>query len=189
MISSRYLVPAATACLFASCSMFNKGEEDYDTVGDPYDVPGEASADAVPYQAVNPPADHPTYSPAAYEESAAAPSAPSAAPSAASTTHTVVRGDTLGGIARRYGVSSASIQQANGMTNDTVVLGRNLIIPGSSGPVASSAPAAGGKTHTVVRGDTLERISRRHGVSIDAIKKANGMSSDTVILGSKLRIP
>jgi LysM repeat protein len=173
--------------------MFNKGEEDYDTVGDaanPYDVPGEASGDAVPYQAVNPPADHPTYSPAAYEDNTAAAPAPAvAAPATASTSHTVVRGDTLGGIARRYGVSAASIQQANGMTNDTVVLGRNLVIPGSSGPVASSAPAAGGKTHTVVRGDTLDRISRRHGVSIDAIKKANGMTNDTVILGSKLRIP
>jgi LysM repeat protein len=174
--------------------MFNKGEEDYDTAGDPYDVPGEASADAVPYQAVNPPADHPTYSPAAYEDNtaaapAAAPAPSVAAPSTASTSHTVVRGDTLGGIARRYGVSSAAIQQANGMTGDTVVLGRTLVIPGSSGPVAASAPAARGKTHTVVRGDTLDRISRQHGVSIDAIKRANGMTNDTVILGARLRIP
>jgi LysM repeat protein len=75
------------------------------------------------------------------------------------------------------------------MTSDTVVLGKKLVIPGSSGPAISSAPAAGGKSYTVVKGDTLDRISRKHGVSVEALKKANGMSSDTVILGSKLRIP
>jgi LysM repeat protein len=204
MSHSRYLVLAAAACLLPSCSLFNKGEEDYDTAdggvdsaydtSNPYGVPGETTADSVPYQPVNPPADNPTYSPAAYEDNTAAttpsaPAAPAAAAAAASTSHTVVRGDTLGGIARRYGVSGTAIKQANGMTSDTVVLGKKLVIPGSSGPVASAAPASGGKVHTVVKGDTLARISSKHGVSIDAIKKANGMTSDTVILGSKLRIP
>jgi LysM repeat protein len=201
MSHSHYLVLAAAACLLPSCSLFNKGEENYDTVdggGDgaydtsnPYGVPGDNIAESVPYQPINPPADNPTYSQAAYEDTGA-PSIPSApapsAPSAASTSHTVVRGDTLGGIARRYGSSTTAIKQANGMTSDTVVLGRKLVIPGSSGPVAS-APASGGKVHTVVKGDSLGRISSKYGVSMDAIKKANGMKSDTVVLGSKLRIP
>ena len=205
MRTSHYLALAAAAVLLPSCSMFNKGEEDYDTVdgaGDagydtsnPYGVPGENNADSVPYQAVNPPADNPTYSPAAYEDNTAAAQASATAPAAAaatasaSTTHTVVRGDTLGGIARRYGSSSAAIKQANGMTSDTVVLGKKLVIPGSSGPVAAAAPASGGKVHTVAKGDSLGRISSKYGVSMDAIKKANGMKSDTVVLGSKLRIP
>jgi peptidoglycan endopeptidase LytF len=154
-------------------------------------VPGENSAESVPYQPINPPADNPTYSQAAYEDTGAPPApvtpAPSA-PSTASTSHTVVRGDTLGGIARRYGSSTTAIKQANGMTSDTVVLGKNLVIPGSSGPVAS-APASDGKVHTVVKGDSLGRISSKYGVGMDAIKKANGMKSDTVVLGSKLRIP
>lgn len=202
MSHSHYLLLAAAACLLPSCSLFNKNEENYDTVdgaGDgaydtsnPYGVPGENSAESVPYQPVNPPADNPTYSQAAYEDNTASPApvAPAtAAPAAASTSHTVVRGDTLGGIARRYGTSSAAIKQANGMTGDTVVLGRKLVIPGSSGPVAAAPASSGGKTHVVAKGDTLDRISRKYGVGIDAIKKANGMSSDTVVLGSKLRIP
>jgi LysM repeat protein len=206
MSHSRYLALAAAAATLSSCTLFKKGEENYDTAGgeaaydtsNPYGVPGDASAESVPYQPVNPPADNPTYSQAAYEENTASPATP-AAPShppasaasapAASTTHTVVRGDTLSGIARKYGVTTAAIKQANGMTSDTVVLGKQLAIPGASGPVAKSAPAAGGKTHTVAKGDTLAKISRKYGVSIDAIKKANGMSSDTVVLGSKLRIP
>jgi LysM repeat protein len=204
MTSPRILVLAA-ACSLASCSLFKKGEENYDTVdggGDaaydtsnPYGVPGETTADSVPYQPVNPPADNPTYAPAAYEDQSAptvapaspAPAAP--APAAASTTHTVGKGDTLGGIARRYGVSTTAIKQANAMTSDTVVLGRNLVIPGASGPAATAPRTASGKTHTVVKGDTLGRIAARHGTTADAIKRANGMKSDTVVLGSKLRIP
>jgi LysM repeat protein len=99
----------------------------------------------------------------------------------------VARGDTLSGIARKYGTTAAAIKQANGMTSDTVVLGKTLVIPGSSGPV--TRPAAGGKVYTVVKGDTLSSIARKNGTTAAAIKQANGMSSDTVILGSKLRIP
>lgn len=207
MSPSRYLALATAAATLSSCSLFKKGEENYDTAGggeaaydtsNPYGVPGDTSAESVPYQPVNPPADNPTYSQAAYEDnsaSAAAPAAPAhsspaaSSHSAASTSHTVVKGDTLGGIARKYGVTSAAIKQANGMTSDTVVLGKQLAIPGTSGPVARSTPAASGKIHTVVKGDTLAKISRKYGVSIDALKKANGMSSDTVVLGSKLRLP
>lgn len=200
MRSFHYLALATVAFSLPSCSLFKKGEENYDTPGgeegaydtsNPYGVPGEASAESVPYQPVNPPADHPTYGQAAYEDNSPPPAAPASrpAPSTASVGYTVVKGDTLSGIAARHGVSSAAIKQANGMTSDTVVLGKTLVIPGSSGPVARTAPAAGGKTHTVVKGDTLDRISRKYGVSIEAIKTANGMKSDTVILGSKVRIP
>lgn len=204
MTSPRILILAA-ACSLASCSFFKKGEENYDTVdggGDaaydtsnPYGVPGDTSGDAVPYQAVNPPADNPTYAPAAYEDHSAPPVAPASpavsapATAAASTSHTVAKGDTLGGIARRYGVSTAAIKQANAMTSDTVVLGRKLVIPGASGPAATAPRGATGKTYTVVKGDTLSRIASRHGTTAEAIKQANGMKSDTVILGSKLRIP
>ncbi len=43
--------------------------------------------------------------------------------------HTVVRGDTLGRIARKYSVDMRAIMQANGMKNDVVRLGRKLVIP------------------------------------------------------------
>ncbi|MCW1924170.1 LysM peptidoglycan-binding domain-containing protein [Luteolibacter arcticus] len=199
MSTVRYLALATAAFTLASCSLFKKGEENYDTVdgappSDPYGVPGDVSAEAVPYQAVNPPANaNPTYGQAAYEDHAAtptpaAPTGSSPAPSAASTSHTVVRGDTLGAIARRYGTTSAAIKQANAMTSDTVVLGKTLVIPGSSGPV-KSAPAAGGKTHLVAKGDSLSRIAAKYGTTSEAIKKANAMKSDTVVLGTKLRIP
>ena len=194
MSQLRHLALVTAAFATTSCSLFNKKGEDYDTIdgydtSNPYGVPGEESADSVPYQPINPPADDPTYSPAAYEETSPAPATHTAPAVAASTSHTVVKGDTLSGIARSYGVSAAAIKQANGMTSDTVVLGKSLVIPGASGRAAAPRSATGGKTHTVVRGDTLDRISRKYGVSIAAIKKANGMSTDVVVLGAKLRIP
>jgi len=207
MSSTRYLALAAFALSLPSCTLFKKDEPDYDTsaadagggaydTSNPYGVPDAGTGESVPYQAVNPPAANtpganPTYSPAAYEENSVTPApAHPATAAAASTSHTVARGDTLSGIARQYGVSTAAIKQANGMTSDTVVLGKAMVIPGASGPAPKSAPAAaGGKTHTVVRGDTLAGISRKTGASVEAIKKANAMKSDTVILGSKLRIP
>ncbi|MGI8604204.1 MAG: LysM peptidoglycan-binding domain-containing protein [Verrucomicrobiales bacterium] len=42
---------------------------------------------------------------------------------------------------------------------------------------------------TVKSGDTLYSLSRKHGVSIDAIKRANGLPSDTLRDGRKLVIP
>ncbi|KAK4845104.1 hypothetical protein QYF36_000943 [Acer negundo] len=45
------------------------------------------------------------------------------------------------------------------------------------------------KTIDIVKGDTLWGLSRKHGVSIDAIKEANGLSGDTIYAGKKLFIP
>jgi len=59
---------------------------------------------------------------------------------------------------------------------------------------ANSAPAyAGGsaasRTHTVASGDNLYRISQRYGTSVNAIKSANGLNSDTIHPGQVLQIP
>jgi N-acetylmuramoyl-L-alanine amidase len=41
----------------------------------------------------------------------------------------VIKGDSLSKISGKYHVSAASIKQANHMKNDTVVLGKKMIIP------------------------------------------------------------
>ncbi|MCB1206519.1 MAG: LysM peptidoglycan-binding domain-containing protein [Verrucomicrobiae bacterium] len=50
------------------------------------------------------------------------------------------------------------------------------------------APAAT-KTHTVVKGDTLMSLSRKFNTSVESIKSANGLRSDTINLGQTLKIP
>jgi nucleoid-associated protein YgaU len=59
----------------------------------------------------------------------------------------------------------------------------------SSSSPPSSRKSSGGKTHKITSGDTLWGISKKYGVSVAAIKKANGMSSDKVVSGRTIRIP
>jgi len=47
----------------------------------------------------------------------------------------------------------------------------------------------GARQHYVAPGDSLWKISKQYGVSIDAIKAANQMTNDTVVLGKKMIIP
>lgn len=55
--------------------------------------------------------------------------------------HTVASGDTLSGIARRYGTSVSALQAANGLSGSNIRIGQKLAIP-SGGQMASAAPAA-----------------------------------------------
>lgn len=142
------LLPLVIAPAFIIQSSCSVQSDDYDTPP-PYGSP-ELPAD--------PPADPIYDSPALYEHdtmtrpggpdpglpvdpgvssqsaipSAQAPSAnvvPQAAAVRASVVHTVVKGDTLSGLSSKYRVPMDAIRQANGMTNDTVVLGKRMVIP------------------------------------------------------------
>ena len=136
MKSSYPILSSIVVVALAACAPKDSG---YDT-SNPYGTPDGGHTANAPYQAVPP--VNPTYdTPAAYEDSTGAPApvdpaiAPTAnvpaatAPTQAAATHTVVKGDTLGGIAAKYKVPMASIKKANNMTKDTVVLGKKMIIP------------------------------------------------------------
>ena len=56
-------------------------------------------------------------------------------------------------------------------------------------PPPSFNAGGSGSTHTVAPGDTLYGLSRRYGSSVSALKSANGLSSDTIVIGQQLRIP
>jgi LysM repeat protein len=103
-------------------------------------------------------------------------------------THTVMRGDTLGAIARRYSLSVEELKQRNG-------LGSNLIHPGQrlrvSAPVTRASAAPGGaKRYRVASGDTLGAIADAHGVGLTALLSVNGLSQrSTIYPGQWLMIP
>ncbi|BDD05727.1 hemagglutinin [Aureibacter tunicatorum] len=44
------------------------------------------------------------------------------------------------------------------------------------------------KTHTVAKGDTLYSLSRKYGMSVDQIKRLNGLKSNTISIGQKLKV-
>lgn len=128
----KLIIPSAIAIALSSCATKN---DDYDTSYAPADAGYDAPA----------PSNQTYDTPAAYEDAgsaytpnipapstpsdASAPAAPPSTGGGVATTHTIVKGDTLGGIARKYKVSIASIKAANGMTSDIVVLGKTLKIP------------------------------------------------------------
>lgn len=149
----KILFPSVVALALASCAA-NKGNE-YDTANPYGTADGAAAADAssaanqtydtpaayedagssAAVNSPNIPATNPVNDPAPARgtttpsHTASASSTTAGGGGGTATTHTVVKGDTLGGIAKKYKVSAASIKAANGMTKDTVVLGKTLKIP------------------------------------------------------------
>ena len=100
---------------------------------------------------------------------------------AARVNHTVASGDSLWGIARRYGVSTRSLAKWNGMApGDTLSVGRTLVVWTSdetAAPALASSPAAKDRKirYTVRRGDSLYRIAQRFRVSVSQIKGWNNL--------------
>ena len=93
----------------------------------------------------------------------------------------VVRaGDTLWSVARRYGVTVTELAQWNSMSpQDILSIGRELVV-WSDSPVF--VPTANQRirriTYTVVRGDSLYRISTRFRVSVDDLLQWNNLSPE-----------
>ena len=111
--------------LLVSCA--DQGVEDYD-VSNPYAAPDYGDETGTPSL----PSDvNPVYEqPAVYEDTTAAvPDYVAPAPAPAAKVHTVVRGDSLWSISKKYSVSIDAIKQANGLTRDIAVLGSKLKIP------------------------------------------------------------
>lgn len=84
------------------------------------------------------------------------------APIAAPDAHTVRQGDTLFGIARRYGLSVAALQQANPGLARTVKAGQTLVLPTESVQVQSETSPAESVTRVAVKLKAKARVKTRH---------------------------
>lgn len=117
--------------------------------------------------------------------------------------HTVKKGETLGLIARRYRTSVQAIVRLNNLKSSTLIYpGQKLKIPGrvqglavgdndgNQTPANSTSSSVSGKiiNYVVKPGDTLFQISRTYGVSVEKIRKDNGLEGDTLSVGQKLTI-
>jgi murein DD-endopeptidase MepM/ murein hydrolase activator NlpD len=77
--------------------------------------------------------------------------------------YSVTAGDTIGGIAEHFGLSSATLLAANNLGgSDVLSIGQALIIPPADGMV-----------HLVQEGDSLWDIAVQYDVEVEAIVKAN----------------
>jgi murein DD-endopeptidase MepM/ murein hydrolase activator NlpD len=110
----------------------------------------------------------------------------------------VGRGETLDMIARRHGVPISAIMQANGLRSAAAIHpGERLVIPRYVHDVASRAAARvpapiarNNHVHVVEPGETLMELSRRSGVPLGALARANKIQPYTKIqIGQRLVIP
>ncbi|HXV97235.1 MAG TPA: putative glycoside hydrolase [Anaerolineae bacterium] len=116
----------------------------------------------------------------------------------------VQRGDTLNAIARRYGLTVDQLAAANDLADERIFPGQKLIIPSYIPPEPQLTPAPEPEPtphlippppdqffiHTVTRGDTLNGIAKRYGVTVSDLIEINQIEHpDMLRLGQQLRIP
>lgn len=114
--------------------------------------------------------------------------------------YVVQKGDNLGNIAKKFGVSLDDLKQWNNLTTNSIALGSTLIVAKNEiaivtnkAPVASfkkkeeySAPAT---EYYVKKGDSLYSISKKYpGVTISDLKKWNNIKDEELKPGMKLKI-
>ncbi|MCB0358356.1 MAG: LysM peptidoglycan-binding domain-containing protein, partial [Bdellovibrionales bacterium] len=107
--------------------------------------------------------------------------------------HVVVPGETLSGVASRYGMSLAELRRLNPQTDDTIVPGERIKVAsaGTDAPLGQLQASAPAKmvTHEVESGDTLSEIAESFDVPVAAIVRANPQASSTIYPGEELTIP
>ncbi|MEZ8127317.1 N-acetylmuramoyl-L-alanine amidase [Vibrio splendidus] len=114
--------------------------------------------------------------------SSASGSSSSSAVKTKTITHTVKSGEYLGKIASRYKVRVADIKRENRLKSETVRVGQKLRITVE----VKDVPL---RKHKVARGDYLGKIASKYGVSVNSIRQANKLRSDSLAVGQVLIIP
>lgn len=113
--------------------------------------------------------------------------------------YTVIKGDYISLIARKFQVKVSEIMDWNNLKSETLYAGQKLtifsdepmpVVATVATPTNTTAPktAATYKYYTIRQGDTLYKISQKYGVTITQIMQWNNMKSKTLIAGKKLKI-
>ncbi|MEC2222889.1 MULTISPECIES: GH25 family lysozyme [Heyndrickxia] len=105
---------------------------------------------------------------------------------AKAVTYKVKSGDTLSGIAKKYGTTVAKLKRLNGIKNaNRIYIGQKIKV---SGPT-SAATSSSKKYVTVKSGDTVSEIAAKYGTSVAKIKQLNSLKNVNLIYpGQKLRV-
>lgn len=123
---------------------------------------------------------------------------PEAAP-AGSSEYTVKSGDIAYNIAKRHGVSLKALKEANnGVDLGRLKVGQKIQVPGAApsshaatgiAAPTESADTGASTTYTVKGGDTLTRIAKKFGTTAKGLRSLNGLQSDVIKVGQKLKVP
>ena len=128
---------------------------------------------------------------------------------AATTPYLVCHGDILGKVARRYKLRTVDILAVNpGLNPDKIRVGQVIQLPGNieieKEPAAPSTAAnvnppkvkkefkpyeGETKEYVIQDGDTLGKIAYSNGINIRQLKEMNGLKTDRIVKGRKLKVP
>ncbi|HET7320298.1 MAG TPA: LysM peptidoglycan-binding domain-containing protein [Candidatus Saccharimonadales bacterium] len=92
--------------------------------------------------------------------------------------YTTVAGDTVSGLATKYGVSADSIRWSNQLNGDSVAAGKKLVIPPVNGIV-----------YTVKSGDTIDSLAQKYKADKQKIIEANDAEISGLKPGEQVLIP
>src|SRR5690606_2502086 len=102
-----------------------------------------------------------------------------------SVTHKVAEGENLTLIANKYGTTVESIKEKNGLENDVIMVGQDLVISGNS---STGSKKESKKTHTVKSGDMLTKIASDNGLTVKQLMTWNGLKDDKILVGQVLKL-
>lgn len=99
-----------------------------------------------------------------------------------STTYTVKNGDTLSGIANRFGTTYQKLAEINGISDpNKIFAGQVIKITGNSSNIT--------KTYTVKSGDNLTKIAKQFNTTVDSLVSKNGIKDkNKIYVGQVLKI-
>ncbi len=100
-------------------------------------------------------------------------------------TYIVKSGDTLYGIARRFGLSVDELKRINNLSSNTLSIGQVLKVSLSNGEGENE----GIQYYIVQPGDNLYKIATMYGLTVDELKAANNLTSNLLSIGQNLIIP
>ncbi|MCD8288208.1 MAG: LysM peptidoglycan-binding domain-containing protein, partial [Porphyromonadaceae bacterium] len=114
--------------------------------------------------------------------------------------HRVKSGENLSVIAYRYHTTVANLKKWNNLKSNNIYPGMRLVVRSSAAKNSSSTAAkttakaqtkeGGGRYYTVKAGDSLWKISQKYaGLTVQALKNANSLTSNTLKVGQVLVIP
>lgn len=97
-------------------------------------------------------------------------------------TYTVIQGDTLSSIAKRYNTTVEKIKKLNNLTSDILQIGQVLKLPPTSSQIIY-------ETYVVKKGDTLYEIAKKYNTTVEELKLINNIFSNNIYIGQQLKVP
>lgn len=92
-------------------------------------------------------------------------------------TYTVVKGDSLWGISRKFNIRVNELIELNNLTDNIITIGQELLVPKQID-----------NTYIVVKGDTLWSIAKKNNITVNELKELNNLTNNTISIGQILKI-